>query len=132
MPGELEILSEYVCLPQGSKDYKFFDQKHQVALSLTLDNFLFVISLADFRERVVDRIKLVSKTQYDSFEIVEYNFGSEEKLIVLLSSKGNVFRISLRDNFKFDLIRELKFEKFKLNAKPGGKEHCWFLNGRHR
>lgn len=62
VPGELEILSEYVCLPQGSKEYIFFDQKHQVALSLTLDNFLFVISLADNRERVVDRIKLVSKT----------------------------------------------------------------------
>lgn len=57
---------------------------------------------------------------------MEYNFDSDEKIILLLSSKGNIFRINLRNNFKFDLIKELKFEKFKLNVKPGGNRTASF------
>jgi len=89
-----------------------------------LDNFLYVLSIGDSRERVIDRIKLVSKTQYDSFEIIEHHFSTSEKIIVILSSKGNIFKIVLRENFKFESITEVKFDKFKLNVKAGGRIIC--------
>lgn len=55
---EIRVESEYVMLSRGHRDYKILDFPHRIALSLSLDNFLYIISIADERERVVDRIQL--------------------------------------------------------------------------
>jgi len=70
-------------------------------LVLSLDNFLYILSIADNRETVIDRIQLMSRSKYDSFSIAMYDFRKNSKVIIILSNQGNLFMIHLKRNFKF-------------------------------
>jgi hypothetical protein len=54
----VRVVSEYVMLSRGQRDYKILDFPNRIALNLSLDNFLYIISISENRERVVDRIHL--------------------------------------------------------------------------
>lgn len=112
----ISVNSEYVILNKGYRDYKILDFMERIALSLSLDNFLYIISFSGNRERVVDRIQLMTKSKYDSFSIALYDFNKNSKIVVILSNKGRLFCINLRENYKFKCIREVKFKKTRLNT----------------